>query len=61
MFLGFIFWQSFDEAIAIAKQGSLALATIVVLIVSAIAIYRYVRERRRAGPDPASPITGPIV
>ena len=51
VFLGFIFWQSFDEAIAIAKQGSLALATIVVLIVSAIAIYRYVRERRRAGAD----------
>ena len=49
VFLGFIFWQSFDEAIAIAKQGSLVLATIVVLIVSAIAIYRHVRERRRAG------------
>ena len=57
VFLGFIFWQSFDEAIAIAKQGSLALATIVVLIVSAIVIYRYVRDRRRAGADrpPQSP------
>lgn len=46
--LGFIFWQSFDEAIAIAKHCSVAVAIIVVLIVSVVAMYRYVRERRRA-------------
>lgn len=49
VFLGFIFWQSFDQAIAIAERGTLALAIIVVVIVSVVAIYRYVRERRGAG------------
>jgi membrane protein DedA with SNARE-associated domain len=49
VFLGFIFWQSFDQAIAIAKHGTLALSIIVVLIVSLVAIHRHARARRRAG------------
>lgn len=51
--LGFIFWQSFGGAIAIAKHGSLAVAIIVGVIVSVVAVYRHVRERRRAGADGA--------
>jgi undecaprenyl-diphosphatase len=53
VFLGFIFWQSFDQAIAIAKHGTLGLSIIVVLIVSLVAIHRYLRGRRRAGADAA--------
>ena len=59
VFLGFIFWQSFDQAMVIAKHGTLALAIIVVLIVSLVAIYRYVRERRRAGADADADADGP--
>jgi undecaprenyl-diphosphatase len=43
--LGFAFWQSFDDAVAIAKQGSLALGGVVVLVVALIAGYRRLRAR----------------
>jgi membrane protein DedA with SNARE-associated domain len=46
--LGFVFWQSLDEAIAIAKDGSLALGAVVVLVVGSVAGYRYLRGRARA-------------
>ncbi len=49
VFLGYLFWQSFDHAIAVARRGTLAVAIIVVLTVSGAAAYRYVGERRRAG------------
>jgi undecaprenyl-diphosphatase len=45
--LGFAFWQSLDEAIAIAKHGSLALGAAVVLLVGSVAGYRYLRGRGR--------------
>lgn len=43
--LGFAFWQSFDEAVTIAKQGSLALGGVVLLLVAVIAGYRRLRAR----------------
>ncbi len=43
--LGFAFWQSLDEAVAIAKRGSLALGGVLLLIVAAIAGYRRLRGR----------------
>jgi membrane protein DedA with SNARE-associated domain len=43
--LGYLFWQSLDEAIAIAKQGSLALGTIVVLVIALVTSYRYLRDK----------------
>jgi undecaprenyl-diphosphatase len=45
--LGFMFWQSFGEAVAIAKRGSLALGGVIALVVAAVLAYRYLR--RRAG------------
>jgi membrane protein DedA with SNARE-associated domain len=47
--LGFVFWESLDEAIAIAKHGSLALGGAVVLVLGSVAGYRYLRGRARAG------------
>jgi membrane protein DedA with SNARE-associated domain len=47
--LGYVFWQSFDEAIAIAQRGTLGLAIVVAVVVGAIAGYRYLRSRTRSG------------
>jgi membrane protein DedA with SNARE-associated domain len=47
--LGYAFWQSFDEAVAIAKQGSLALGAVVLLVVALIAGYRHLRPRAGRG------------
>ncbi len=47
--LGFAFWQSFDQAIAVAKQGSLALGAVVLLAVALIAGYRRLRRRADRG------------
>jgi len=41
--LGYIFWQSFSQLVVIAKQGAFALGTIIVVIVGAIAGYRWLR------------------
>jgi hypothetical protein len=49
--LGYLFWQSFDQAIAIAKRGSLALAATVALLVCLVAAYRYLRGGRRRADD----------
>ena len=49
MGLGYLFWQSFDEAVAIAKQGTLAVGAIALLLAGAIFASRLVRNRR-AGP-----------
>lgn len=43
--LGFAFWQSFDDAIAIAKHGTLALALVVGVVVAAVAAYQRLRAR----------------
>jgi membrane protein DedA with SNARE-associated domain len=49
--LGYLFWQSIDQAIAIAKRGSLALAGTVALLVCLVVVYRHVRGRHRLEPD----------
>ena len=51
--LGYLFWQSFAQAAGIARQGTLALAALVVAIVGTVAAYRALRtsqgrERVRA-------------
>jgi undecaprenyl-diphosphatase len=43
--LGFLFWQSFDEAVAIAQRGSLALGVTIVLVIGVVLAYRYLRGR----------------
>jgi undecaprenyl-diphosphatase len=53
--LGFAFWQSLDEAVAIAQRGSLALGGVVVLVVALIAGYRRLRGRAGRRPDRPQP------
>jgi undecaprenyl-diphosphatase len=47
--LGYAFWQSFDEAEALAKRGTFALVAVVVAVVAIVVAYRNLRspERRR--------------
>lgn len=47
--LGYAFWQSFDEAEALAKQGTFALIAVVVALVALVVAYHNLRspERRR--------------
>jgi membrane protein DedA with SNARE-associated domain/membrane-associated phospholipid phosphatase len=50
--LGYVFWQSFDQVVTLAKQGTLALGAVIATVVGGIALYRYLRvpeNRRRAG------------
>jgi undecaprenyl-diphosphatase len=53
--LGFLFWQSFDEAIAIAQRGSLALGATIVVVAGVVLAYRYLRDRTRR-PEPPGPV-----
>ena len=41
--LGYIFWQSFDKIANYASRGALALGTVIVVVVGAIAAYRWLR------------------
>jgi peptidoglycan/LPS O-acetylase OafA/YrhL len=50
--LGYLFWQSFDEAIAIAQRGSLALGATIAVVIGAVLGYRYVRGRTRRPESP---------
>lgn len=48
--LGYAFWQSFDQLLQVAKQGALALAAVIVVVVAIVAAVRWLRdpEHRRA-------------
>ncbi len=63
--LGYVFWQSIDRVLALAKQGSLALATVIVLgtaIVYAVRRLRDDEQRHRiAARVHATPVVGPLV
>jgi membrane protein DedA with SNARE-associated domain/membrane-associated phospholipid phosphatase len=57
--VGYLFWQSFDRVVTIAKQGAFALGAVIAVVVGAIALYRYLRvpanrERARAWIDERS-------
>jgi undecaprenyl-diphosphatase len=41
--LGFVFWRSFDTVLDAAKKGAFAFATVIGLVVAAVALYRYLR------------------
>jgi membrane protein DedA with SNARE-associated domain len=45
--LGFLLWQSFDQAIAIAQQGTLALALAALLVAVALMAHRRLRAAKR--------------
>jgi membrane protein DedA with SNARE-associated domain len=53
--LGYLFWQSLDEALAIAKRGSLALGGAVALVIALVAGYRYLRDRSSHDAQAKSP------
>jgi undecaprenyl-diphosphatase len=44
--LGYVFWHSFAQAADIAKQGSLALGAVIVLVVALIVAWRFLRTRQ---------------
>jgi membrane protein DedA with SNARE-associated domain len=39
--LGYVFWRSFDKVLSIAKKGTLALGTLVFLIVAGVVAFRW--------------------
>lgn len=43
--LGYVFWESFDQAAELAREGTLGLVVVICVIVGALVLYR----RRRAG------------
>jgi membrane protein DedA with SNARE-associated domain/membrane-associated phospholipid phosphatase len=50
--LGFVFWHSLDQVLAIAKRGAAALAATIVVVVALVAAVRWLRDernRRRLG------------
>lgn len=42
--LGYVFWRSFGTVVSFAKKGSLALGALVVLVVGAVAAYRWLAQ-----------------
>ena len=42
--LGYVFWQSLNRVLDLAKKGALAFATVVGVVVAGVALYRYLRE-----------------
>jgi undecaprenyl-diphosphatase len=66
--IGFVFWHSLDQVLAIAKKGALALGTTIVLVVGIVAAVRWLREagnRRRLvawlAAHERTPVLGPAI
>lgn len=45
--LGYLFWHSLDQLIALTKQGTFAVTAVVALVVGAIAVYRHLHSQSR--------------
>jgi membrane protein DedA with SNARE-associated domain len=45
--LGYAFWQSFDQAVTLAKQGTLVLAAVVATTIAVVVLFRTIRSRER--------------
>jgi len=41
--LGYLFWQSFDQLVSVAKQGAFALGSTITFVVGGIVVYRWLR------------------
>jgi undecaprenyl-diphosphatase len=41
--VGYVFWQSLDQVLAIVKKGALALSTVIVLLVAIVTVVRWLR------------------
>jgi len=66
--LGFVFWHSLDQVLAIAKRGAAALAATIVVVVALVAAVRWLRQadnRRRLAAWLAAhertPLLGPAI
>jgi undecaprenyl-diphosphatase len=66
--LGFVFWRSLDRVLTLAKQGTFALATTIVVVAGLVVVIRWLREpanRRRLGEaierQEQTPLLGPII
>jgi undecaprenyl-diphosphatase len=49
--LGYVFWQSFDEAATIAREGTIGLVLLVVAVLGLIVAHRALRRRAGRGRD----------
>jgi undecaprenyl-diphosphatase len=47
--LGFVFWESFDQAAAIAREGTFALIAVIATVTLGVIAYRTVRRPAREG------------
>ncbi|HZE03937.1 MAG TPA: DedA family protein [Solirubrobacteraceae bacterium] len=45
--LGYVSWQSLDEAIRLAKQGTFAFGALIAAVIAAVALHRTLRSRER--------------
>lgn len=52
---GYVFWQSLDEAIAIAQRGSLALGGTIMVVIALATGYRYLHDRASGAPQESPP------
>jgi len=66
--LGYIFWRSLDQVLSIAKQGALALGTVIAVVVGIVVLVRWLRvEEHRAQvmgwveEQERRPVIGPVV
>ena len=58
--LGYVFWQSLDQLLAITKQGTFAVAAVIALAVGITVVYRHLRGRsRRDRSEPPRPALSP--
>jgi membrane protein DedA with SNARE-associated domain len=53
--LGYAFWHSLDQLLAITKQGSVVLGMVIAACVGAAVLYRRLRARRQPRPPGSSP------
>lgn len=52
--LGYLFWQSFDQATEIAKDGSLVIGGVAAAVIALVAVRRTMRSARAGGETPVT-------
>jgi undecaprenyl-diphosphatase len=50
--LGYVFWQSFDRALEVAQEGSLAFVAVLAAVTTVVVLYRRRNDRTPAGSRP---------
>jgi undecaprenyl-diphosphatase len=66
--IGFVFWHSLDKVLSIARQGALALASVIVVVVAIVVGVRWLRVEENRGKldawldgHEATPLLGPSI